>query len=167
MGYWGYFAVAESTSPLGDLSCTRAIPDLTINRRLAGDWQVWEHPGEPVIEADDLALALAEETGNPALVGFVMDSDCVVIEAVDSSNGAWTACLNPKKMARYLAEDGQQLEDWMLAPDQAAEHAVNWARLTGRLVTRGPLVDLFQKEAEPFAEDLFFTLLETLTLARG
>ncbi|SOD84264.1 hypothetical protein [Streptomyces sp. Ag109_G2-15] len=164
MGYWGYFAVAESASPLGGLACTRAIPGLTLNRRLSGDWQVWEHPAEPDIEADDLALALAEETGKPALVGFVMDSDCVVIEAADSTNGAWTACLSPKAMAGYLAEDGQQLEDWMLAPEQAAEHAVNWARLTGRQVAMAPLVEVFQKEADPFAEDLFFTLLGSLSL---
>jgi hypothetical protein len=164
MGYWGYFAVAESASPLGGLACTRAIPGLTLNRRLSGDWQVWEHPAEPDIEADDLALALSEETGKPALVGFVMDSDCVVIEAADSSNGAWTACLSPKAMAGYLAEDGQQLEDWMLTPDQAAAHAVTWARLTGRVVATAPLAEVFQKESDPFAEDLFFTLLGSLSL---
>jgi hypothetical protein len=164
MGYWGYFAVAESVSPLGDLACTRVIPGLTPNRRLSGDWQVWEHPAEPDIEADDLALALAEETGKPALVGFVMDSDCVVIEAADSSNGAWTACLSPKAMAGYLAEGGQQLEDWMLTPDQAATHAATWARLAGRVVETGPLAEVFQKEADPFAEDLFFTLLGSLRL---
>ncbi|CCK25662.1 hypothetical protein BN159_1283 [Streptomyces davaonensis JCM 4913] len=164
MGYWGYFTVAESASPLGDLACTRAIPELTLNRRLSGDWQVWEHPAEPDIEADDLAVALAEETGKPALVGFVMDSDCVVIEAADSSNGAWTACLSPKAMARYLAEDGQQLEDWMLTPERATENAVIWARLTGRQVATAPLAEIFQKEADPFAEDLFFTLLRNLSL---
>ncbi|MFI6932949.1 hypothetical protein [Streptomyces sp. NPDC050287] len=164
MGYWGYFAVAESASPLGGLACTQATPGLTLSRRLSGDWQVWEHPAEPGIKADDLALALAEETGRPAIVGFVMDSDCVVIEAADSSNGAWTACLGPKAMAGYLAAEGQQLEDWMLTPEQAATHAVNWAHLTGRLVAREPLAEVFQKEADPFAEDLFFTLLERLSL---
>ncbi|MET8801989.1 hypothetical protein [Streptomyces sp. NPDC004546] len=164
MGYWGYFVVAESASPLGGLACTRATPGLTLNRRLSGDWQVWEHPAEPEIEADDLALALAEETGKPALVGFVMDSDCVVIEAADSSNGAWTACLSPKAMAGYLADDGQRPEDWMLAPNQAAEHAVTWARLTGHQVANAPLVEIFQKEADPFAEDLFFALLGSLGL---
>ncbi|MGV9937517.1 hypothetical protein ACWDY4_44705 [Streptomyces olivaceoviridis] len=135
-----------------------------MNRRLSGNWQVWEHPAEADIEADDLALALAEETGKPALVGFVMDSDCVVIEAADSGNGAWTACLSPKAMAGYLAEDGQQLEDWMLTPEQAAEHAVTWARSAGRQVALAPLVEIFQKEANPFAEELFFTLLGRLSL---
>ena len=167
MGYWGYFVVAESASPLGDLACTRAIPGMMQNRRLSGDWQVWEHPAEPDIGADDLAVALAEETGKPALVGFVMDSDCLVIEAADSSNGAWTACLSPKAMEGYLAENGQQLEDWMLTPEHAAEHAVNWARLTGRQVAKAPLVEIFQKEADSFAEDLFFTLLGSLSLVRG
>lgn len=165
MGYWGYFTVAESASPLGDLACTRAIPGLTLNRRLSRNWQVWEHPAEPDIEAEGLALALTEETGKPALVGFVMDSDCVVIEAADSSNGAWTACLSPKAMAGYLAEDGQQLEDFMLTPEQAAEHAAIWAALTGNQVAVAPLTDIFQREADPFAEDLFFTLLRGLSLA--
>jgi hypothetical protein len=164
MGYWGYFAVAECASPLGDLACTREIPRLTLNRQLSGDWQVWEHLAEPVIEADDLALDLAEETGKPTLVGFVMDSECVVIEAADGSNGNWTACLSPKAMARYLAEDGQQLEDWMLTAEQAAERAVNWARSAGRQVERDLLTEVFQKEADPFAEDLFFILLESLSL---
>lgn len=43
MGYWGYFTVAESDSPLDSLACTRAISGLTMNRRLSGNWQVWEH----------------------------------------------------------------------------------------------------------------------------
>ncbi|MFJ8359752.1 hypothetical protein [Streptomyces sp. NPDC093984] len=137
-----------------------------MNRQLSGDWQLWEHPAEPAIEADDFAVALAEETGKPALVGFVMDSDCVVIEAADVAHGNWTACLSPEAMGRYLAEDGQRLEDWMLAPEQAAAHTAEWARLAGRAVATAPLVELFQREADPFAEDLFFTLLESLNLVR-
>jgi hypothetical protein len=33
-----------------------------------------------------------------------------------------------------------------------------------RRIGRAPLAEVFQKEADPFAEDLFFTLLESLSL---
>ena len=67
-------------------------------------------------------------------------------------------------MADYLADDGQRPDDWILAPNQAAEHVVTWAGLTGHQVATAPLAELFQKEADPFAEDLFFALLGSLGL---
>jgi hypothetical protein len=164
MGYWGYFIVAAWPSSLGELPCMRPIAGLTPDRKLGDEWQIWRSPAEPPLEADELAAALFRETRRPALVGFVMDSDCLVIEASDPVNGTWTACLSPVNTAGYLVEDGKKLEDWVLSPEQAARCAVAWIGSAGRKVAKAPLVDLFQREADPVVEDIFFELIGLLGL---
>lgn len=140
------------------------LAGLTPDRKLADEWQLWKTPAEPPLEADELATALADETRKPALVALVMDSDCLVIEASDIASGSWTACLSPKNAAAYLAEEGERIEDWILSPDRAAQHALDWVRSLGRTVDIAPLVDIFKREADPFVEDLFFDLLKQLNL---
>ncbi|WP_307795320.1 hypothetical protein [Actinacidiphila acididurans] len=138
-----------------------------MNERLPGRWLVWEHPGEPGINGEQLAAALAQETGAPVLVGFVMDGDCVVIEAAGPVSGAWTACLGPRLMAGYLAEDGHLLEDWFLPPGQAASRSADWAREAGHTVDPAPLADLFRADVHPWAQDKFLGLLDAIGLRRA
>jgi hypothetical protein len=162
MGYWGYFVVGRSGRPLAELEALSGAEDLTLRELAPGDWQVWEYPnGEgDVGNMNDLA----RETGAPALFGYVMDSDCVVVEAAAPESGAWTTCLGRTAMAGYLDADkeGLTVEDYFLEPRDAAGRAVAWAEEAGHTVNDGPLLDVLTADADPLAENLFFRLLDRL-----
>ncbi len=162
MGYWGYFVVGRGERPLAELDAlSGAAGGLTLRTSAPDGWQVWEYPGEGDIgNMNDLA----RETGAPALFGYVMNSDCVVVEAASPESGAWTTCLARTAMAGYL--DGQQegltVDDYFLEPADAAERAVFWAEEAGHTVSAEDLAGILKSEPEELAENLFFRLLDRL-----
>ncbi|WP_217168802.1 hypothetical protein [Streptomyces sp. AC512_CC834] len=188
MGYWGYFVVGRAERPLAELEALAgaAAADMTLRRSAPDGWQVWEFPGGDgdVGNMNDLA----GQTGAPALFGYVMDSDCVVVEAAAPESGAWTTCLARSAMAGYLGaeRDGLTLEDYFLEPRDAAERAVAWAAEAGRTASAADLARVLsddpdaetdaEAEAEanaeaeadvgsdsgPVAENLFFRFLDRL-----
>ncbi|MFF7448623.1 MULTISPECIES: hypothetical protein [unclassified Streptomyces] len=164
MGYWGYFVVGRSARPLGELEALAGAGGLSPRTRTAEGWQVWEHPGA---QGDVGSMnALARETGAPALFGYVMDSDCVVVEAAGPESGAWTTCLARTAMATYIGagEEGLTLEDYFLEPGDAAERAVAWAEEAGHAVEAERVLEVLTAEADPLAENLFFRLLDRLAV---
>ncbi|MCM1937999.1 hypothetical protein NC239_07185 [Streptomyces sp. G3] len=188
MGYWGYFVVGRAERPLAELEALAGAGDMTLRQSAPGGWQVWEFPGGDgdVGNMNDLA----GQTGAPALFGYVMDSDCVVVEAAAPESGAWTTCLARTAMAGYLGaeRDGLTLEDYFLEPRDAAERAVAWAAEAGCAANAGELAEVLADdpgsgpapgaEAEagaeaggapglgadsgPVAENLFFRFLDRL-----
>jgi hypothetical protein len=173
MGYWGYYVVGRSGQPLAELDALGGAKGLTLCATAAGDWQVWAYPtGAPGAETaggtGDVGNmnALAGETGAPALFGYVMDSDCVVVEAAGPESGAWTTCLARRAMAAYLGDgEGLTIEDYFLEPRDAAERAVAWAAEAGRAAVAQALVDVLTSEpgpADPLAENILFRLLDRL-----
>ncbi|WNZ09081.1 hypothetical protein [Streptomyces sp. 11x1] len=176
MGYWGYYVVGRSERPLAELDALAEAEALTLCVTADDGWQIWAYPtGAPGAEAaggsgstGDVGNmnTLARETGAPALFGYVMDSDCVVVEAAAPESGAWTTCLARRAMAAYLG-DGQGLtvEDYFLEPRDAAERAVAWAAEAGRVVVERSLVEVLTSEpgpADPLAENILFRLLDRL-----
>jgi hypothetical protein len=162
MGYWGYFVVGRSEQPLAELDALAAAKGMELRAEAPAGWQVWDYPnGEG--EVGNMNV-LAGETGAPALFGYVMDSDCVVVEAAAPESGAWTTCLARAAMAGYLgdANEGLTLEDYFLEPRDAADRAVAWAAEAGHDVDAGPLLDVLTADADPLAENLFFQLLDRL-----
>ncbi|MFR0357825.1 hypothetical protein [Streptomyces sediminimaris] len=160
MGYWGYFVVGRSERPLTQLDALSGAEGMELRTGAPGGWQVWEYPnGEGEVGNMN---TLAGETGAPALFGYVMDSDCVVVEASAPVSGAWTTCLARVAMAGYLGTDGLTVEDYFLEPRDAADRAVAWAAEAGHDVPAGPLLDVLNAEADPLAENLFFRLLDRL-----
>ncbi|MFE2331199.1 hypothetical protein [Streptomyces coelicoflavus] len=168
MGYWGYFVVGRAERPLAELEALAGAGDMTLRRSAPGGWQVWEFPGGDgdVGNMNDLA----GQTGAPALFGYVMDSDCVVLEAAAPDSGAWTTCLARTAMAGYLGaeRDGLTLEDYFLEPRDAAERAVAWAAEAGCAASAGELAEVLSDDpgagagAGPVAENLFFRFLDRL-----
>lgn len=162
MGYWGYFVVGRGERPLAELDAlSGAAGGLTLRTSAPEGWQLWEYPGEGDIgNMNDLA----RETGAPALFGYVMNGDCVVVEAASPESGAWTTCLARTAMAGYL--DGQQegltVDDYFLEPADAAERAVFWAEEAGHTVSPEDLAGILKAEPEEMAENLFFRLLDRL-----
>ncbi|MFF2507838.1 hypothetical protein ACFVTY_31410 [Streptomyces sp. NPDC058067] len=167
MGYWGYYVVARSERPLVELNTLGGARDgLALLDRRADGWQVWECPDGGGQRYDVGSMnALAAETGAPALFGYVMDSDCVVIEAAAPRSGAWTTCLARDAMAGYLSESELALDDYFLEPGDAARKAVAWAGECGRTVEPGPLAAVLAEDPDPFAEPLFFRFLDRLGVA--
>lgn len=164
MGYWGYFVVGRSERPLGELDALAGAEGMRLRAEAAGGWQVWEYPsGEGDVGSMN---SLARETGAPALFGYVMDSDCVVVEAAGPQSGAWTTCLARAAMAKYIGADkeGLTLEDYFLEPRDAAERAVSWAEEAGHVVAAERVVEVLTADPEPLAENLFFRLLDRLAV---
>ncbi|PWI17623.1 hypothetical protein DI272_28245 [Streptomyces sp. Act143] len=165
MGYWGYFVVGRSERPLEELDALAgAAGELSLRGEAAGGWQVWEYPsGDGDVGSMN---ALARETGAPALFGYVMDSDCVVVEAAGPESGAWTTCLARTAMEAYIGagQEGLALEDYFLEPPDAAERAVAWAEEAGHVVDVGSVLDVLTAEPDPLAENLFFRLLDRLSV---
>ncbi len=162
MGYWGYFVVGRSERPLAELDALAGAKGMVQRSSADGGWQVWEYPSGDG-EVGNMNV-LAAETGAPALFGYVMDSDCVVVEAAAPESGAWTTCLARAAMAGYLgaASEGLTIEDYFLEPRDAAGRAVAWAAEAGHDVDTGPLLDVLTSDADPLAENLFFQLLDRL-----
>ncbi|MFF9220457.1 hypothetical protein [Streptomyces viridosporus] len=163
MGYWGYFVVGRGERPLAELDALAgAAPGMTLRTSAPGGWQVWEYPGGEgdVGNMNDLA----RETGAPALFGYVMGSDCAVVEAAAPESGAWTTCLARTAMAGYLGgqQEGLTLEDYFLEPGDAADRAVLWAGEAGHTVSAEELLEVLTADPDPLAENLFFRLLDRL-----
>ncbi|GAA2241893.1 hypothetical protein GCM10010145_05020 [Streptomyces ruber] len=175
MGYWGYYVVGRSERPLGELDALAGAEGMQLLSAADDGWQVWEYPDRPVppdradaAGAGDIGNmnALARETGAPALFGYVMDSDCVVVEAAAPESGGWTTCLARGAMAGHLGtEDGLTVEDYFLEPDDAARRAVAWAAEAGRSAAPEKVREVLATEpdpAAPLAENLLFRLLDRL-----
>ncbi|GHC22755.1 hypothetical protein GCM10010348_54970 [Streptomyces anthocyanicus] len=176
MGYWGYFVVGRAERPLAELEALSGAGDMTLRQSAPDGWQVWEFPGGDgdVGNMNDLA----GQTGAPALFGYVMDSDCVVVEAAAPESGAWTTCLARTAMAGYLGaeRDGLTLEDYFLEPRDAAERAVAWAAEAGCAASPAELAGVLADDpaaepdaggdgvlaSGPVAENLFFRFLDRL-----
>ena len=176
MGYWGYYVVGRSERPLAELDALAGARGMTLRTAAADGWQVWAYPrgagGDGAAGGDGVGdvgnmNALARETGAPALFGFVMDSDCVVVEAAGPESGAWTTCLARTAMADYLGDGGQGLtvDDYFLEPRDAAGRAVAWAAEAGRAVDEEILAEVLATEpgpVDPLAENILFRLLDRL-----
>ncbi len=169
MGYWGYYVVGKSERPLAELDALAGAEGMSLLSTADDGWQVWEYPDHPnAAGPGDIGSmnALARETGAPALFGYVMDSDCVVVEASAPESGGWTTCLARAAMAGHLGtEDGLTVEDYFLEPHDAAERAAAWAAEAGRDVPPERVLEVLATEpdpAAPLAENLLFRLLDRL-----
>ncbi|MFF8014313.1 hypothetical protein [Streptomyces sp. NPDC007929] len=163
MGYWGYFVVGRGERPLPELEALAAVREgLTRRASAPGGWQLWEYPSSDgdIGNMNDLA----RETGAPALFGYVMNSECVVVEAAAPQSGAWTTCLARSAMAGYLGagREGLTLEDYFLEPGDAAGRAVRWAAEAGYEVNADAVADVLTSDPDPLAENLLFRFLDRL-----
>ncbi|TQJ89533.1 hypothetical protein [Streptomyces sp. SLBN-31] len=161
MGYWGYFVVGCGERPLAEFDALAGVEEgMELRAEAPGGWQVWEFPsGDGEVGSMNV---LAAQTGAPALFGYVMNSDCVVVEAAAPESGAWTTCLARSAMAGHLGGEGLTLEDYFLDPRDAAERAVAWAAEAGREADAEALAEVLSADPDPLAENLFFRLLDRL-----
>lgn len=175
MGYWGYFVVGRAERPLAELEALSGAGDMTLRQSAPDGWQVWEFPGGDgdVGNMNDLA----GQTGAPALFGYVMDSDCVVVEAARPRAGrgrpAWRAPPWPATWAPNGTGSPWRTTSWNPGTPPSAPSPgpprrdvprapPNWrgcCRTTRRGARRGGDRVL---APGPVAENLFFRFLDRL-----
>ncbi|RFU87465.1 hypothetical protein DY218_06490 [Streptomyces triticagri] len=161
MGFWGYYVVGRSERPLAELDALSAVRDgIALHEQRAGGWQIWE---AAVPDVGSMSK-LAQETGAPALFGFVMDSECVAVEAAGPESGAWNACLDREAMSGYLSAEGKEPDDLFLPAADAAERAAGWSAEAGLTADPTRLTTVLTSPADPSAELLFFRFLDHLGL---
>jgi hypothetical protein len=126
MGYWGYLLVARSQRSLSRLSEVRVFGQPEQEQDLVGDWKLLRVAGN---EPPDLHTALepiVAATGAPALLAFVLDSDCAVIRGRGPAGAQWGTVLN-----RELALSYDGVLEAYDTPDHGLAGAMRWAGEAG------------------------------------
>ncbi len=167
MGFWGSMVLGRSREPLDFLPSVRstlgaAEGDSVVNEH---GWRVAEIAGIPgSTDPADLLARIATETGAPAMIGFVLDGDCVDLHAFAPETGLWRSCLVRSVMADYIADDGREkVNEVFLPPEAAARRATAWAVEAGLRPNRKALLKLFgATERDLVAETEFYRMVEHL-----
>ena len=167
MGFSGSMVVCRTDASLDDVQAITERDDgLDRETQLGNRWRVGTYFGRFIVDdAEAMLRELAAETGAPALTGFVIDSDCVEIDALGPDSGYWRACLAREAMAGHLTTDGLRVDEEFPSPQDATTHALAWAGEAGLSADTDVLLDILRRgQADPLAEDLFFDFLHSLGL---
>ncbi|MGW1213627.1 hypothetical protein ACWD5F_28830 [Streptomyces sp. NPDC002499] len=167
MGFWGSYVVCRSTTPLdGIQAVVERLDGIDEHELRPGGWQIGRYPGPELADEGPVLLPeLTEETGAPALIGFVLDSDTVFVEGFSTEGGYWRACLAREAAEAYCEDDDEDFEAEFPPPGEAARAAAVWARDAGLTPDPPGLLAVFAVEDSDSAEELFFRLLDVLGVA--
>ncbi|MGW0665192.1 hypothetical protein [Streptodolium elevatio] len=143
MGYWGEFVVVRSErsarelDPLNGGLCRRGHEDCLGSERAYGDaWQIVpvEHgvPGETA----ETVRRLGEQTGAPALICYVLDSDAGLVHGWSARGGPWQTWFRPQYAAEYELPVDLCYEDETGMP--ATAYTAAWNAEHDRLVREMP-----------------------------
>lgn len=182
MGFTGDFVIARSKRPLLELSAfadggteCRDGDDTGCFRACAsreGFWQTLQvHHG--LQEDRDWLQLLVDETGSPAMIASVHDSDLCEVRGLAPRGDVWSATFDPQATVNYEIPAGadvtsaevESMIDWYRERIPAATYAITQWSLASELVAEEDRVSAaLSKRADPFVEDLFFELLEAAGL---
>lgn len=161
MGYWGYLIAAKSEDDLGQLAELEPFGGDYLKVEPLGDgWQqAWvadavEHP-----DMHASISAIANATGSPAIIAFILDSDCGPVVAVTPAGDTWTGTL-----AKSTAMSSYQVPDDGISADTATDTLIRWAEVAGLT----PQPDIIRQVLDPDSigpESLFALMLEGLGIA--
>jgi hypothetical protein len=182
MGFSGHLVFARSSRPLREIPVfDGAAEAVGPEERRPGGWRTVQlRQGTWNVER---LPALVDRTGAPACVADVSDSDLALVTGLDTTGRRWQAWLNLNAVARLLVEEPADVDDpitWLYTPafheavrrkraelDEAvpedAEGALTWATAAGvHPPAKRATIEKVLRSQEPFAEDLFRALLNTL-----
>lgn len=161
MGFFGDFVLARSDRPLLEdalfgigFTCGEAHAEcVRVCQQYEGGWQTLQiHHGLPDND-DGLWLSrLVTATGSPAMLASVMDSDTCAVSGLTPLGVSWSTCLNPAVAAEFGITASP-------VPD-TADRIAAWSAEAGCSVDRATVVEVLGKDADAFAEDLFFDLID-------
>lgn len=182
MGFSGHLVFARSSRPLREIPVFDGAEEAVgPEERRPGGWRTVQlRQGTWNVER---LPALVDRTGAPACVADVSDSDLALVTGLDTTGRRWQAWLNLDAVARLLVEEPDDVDDpitWLYTPgfheavrrkraelDEAvpedAEGALSWATAAGvHPPAERSAVEALLRSQEPFAEDLFASLLDVL-----
>jgi hypothetical protein len=169
MGFWVSFVLVRGQRSVLEWPALAEYEDSLGHEEQHGPWLLARFEGGD-LEGHGEALIpdLAQESGAPALMGFVLDSDAVELDACSASGGYWRACLVRNVMRGYCEDDDSDFGVYLL-PSAAVAAAASWAKDAGLTSQLPALETVFAvEEAEMFeAENVFFDLLRALGLVHG
>jgi hypothetical protein len=148
MSLFGYFVVGRAPGPLSDVEPVRRVcsESGTLAAVAAdGDWQFVQIFDGTGLHAADVTA----ETGYPALVVYVIESEVGVIDAATPDGEAsFNACLNPAEAVRALDVP----EEIAGTPEETASLAADWAKAAGRTADHTALVAAVGRRVGGFGE---------------
>jgi hypothetical protein len=151
VGYSGYLVLGRAGGTLADLPAVSAFGEnLGDGARLEDGWQLLQVDAEEP-DPDSAVAALVAATGHPALVAYVLDSDCAVVKASGPDGSRWSATLNPVVAEDYGAPPTGDLDTTVAA-------ARAWSAAAGLTPSEADLRAALSEDAT-FAEDLCSRLL--------
>ncbi|MEU5219983.1 hypothetical protein AB0G79_27855 [Streptomyces sp. NPDC020807] len=153
MGFSGTFLVARADRPLTELAAVRAWEAVPTWWARDGDWQLLR-----AYPLSDPPSSLLRETGAPALVAHVVDSDFATIQAATPDGAPSWQCALPPGTAR----DYGLPEEWIGDPTEVTARATAWCRQAGVAPDPEALRAALTARADPLAEDLVLTLVDAL-----
>lgn len=155
MSLFGYFVVARSDRPIGDLACVRRVcqqstdgisPGTLGGTRFDGDWQYLQILNGRGLYADDVVA----ETGGPALVVYVIESAVGIVHGATPDGESWWGCLNPADAVRVFGMPS----DVVASPVATVELATGWAAAAGRTSDAGLAAAAVERYVGPFGESV-------------
>ncbi|MGF1426642.1 hypothetical protein [Kitasatospora sp. LaBMicrA B282] len=164
MGFSGHFIVVRAERPATELSTFRAVVTTPWWSARDGDWQILQLSvrADPGAAGGLPPAPIVTETGAPALVMYVHDSDVVAVEAAGPSGLTWHCVLSPE-MARDYEVPEEQIGD----PDEVTGNAVAWAEEAGLRPDPVAVRATLEAECDPLAEGLVFDLVHALGFRFG
>lgn len=153
MSLFGYFVVARSAQSIGGLACVERVcqqsvggisPGVLGGTRFDGDWQYLQILNGWGLYADDVAA----ETGEPALVVYVIESAVGIVHGATPDGESWWGCLNPVDAVRAF----DMPSDVVPSPIEMVELATEWAAAAGRTSDADLAVTAVERYVGPFGE---------------
>jgi hypothetical protein len=162
MSLFGYFVVGRTQRPIGELACVQDVcrdivdgisPGTLGASRSDGDWQYLQIVDGAGLDAADIVA----ETGEPALVVYVIESAIGLVSAGTADGVTWRRCLNPADAVRAFDIAPEEAG----TPIETAALAVAWASAAGRTADADAVTAAVERYVGPFGEgvDAFVTAL--------
>lgn len=155
MGYWGHLLVARSNGPLAGFREGRVFGEPEGEQRLSHDWTLLRIAGNHPPDLEVALRPLVSRIGAPALVAFVLDSDCAVIRATSPAGARWGSVVNRELAGSYDGIEGYD------TPDHGLSGALRWAREAGLTPADGAVKDALDATGT-LVEDVIDQLLKAL-----
>jgi hypothetical protein len=132
MGFTGVFVVARTAEDLGTLEAIEELSEGAESSERFGEWAVGEFSEEDLFLERELSLRrLVQQTGAPALIALVVDSDFILVSgSAPSDGGSWVLCLG--SMPVEVREDDEWgVEGILRESEEAIRTLAGWGLAIG------------------------------------
>lgn len=150
MGEFATYVGARTRRPVESIGSLGELTEGAVSSQEFGAWVssvVMEE--ELYLEADTVLAELREETGAGAMVGQLIDSDCLWVAAVAADGVRFQCCLARGATRDYLEEDDLDIDSEFLDPAAGVVALSRWSEGAGLEADTGTLAELLGFEEFP------------------